>query len=72
MDDRTLSDVCRQIYRQHPNFQGKLPHIQSRGSEQFLLTFQTTADLPNGRKLPQTLRVVVTSKGKVLKVSTSR
>jgi hypothetical protein len=71
MDDRILSDVCSHIYRQYPEFSGKLPHVQNQGVEQFLLTFQTVAELPNGKKLPRTLRAVVTAKGKILKVSTS-
>ncbi len=72
MDDHTLNAVCSNIYRQHPEFQGKLPRLQKQGSDQFLLTFQSMAVLDNGKKLPRTLRVVVSAKGKILKMSTSR
>lgn len=72
MDQQKLNQVCEQVYRRFPQVAGSRPKVQSRPDQQYLLVFQGAGQAADGRKIPQTVRVVVSADGKILKTTTSR
>jgi hypothetical protein len=83
MDPKTIQKISSQVYRQFPEVEGVKPKVRQRppsvkpaskngSSETFLLTFQGSASLGSGKSIPRLVRVVATSQGKILKISTSR
>ncbi len=72
MNAQALAKACEQVYRRFPGLTGKSPQVQERPGEQFLLIFRGEAQAADGRKVAQTVRVVVSAAGKIIKVSSSR
>ncbi|HLA99471.1 MAG TPA: hypothetical protein VJL34_13545 [Anaerolineales bacterium] len=84
MDSNLLKKIVAQIQRRYPEFAQSQPRVrlqkapksQHAGQEpSYLLTFHTqaSAGVASERKsLPRWMRVVVSQKGKILKVTTSR
>lgn len=72
MDDRTLSSICRQVYEKFPEVKGSRPKVKSQGEDSSLLIFDGKASTPDGKVISRTVRVVVTSAGKITKITTSR
>ncbi len=72
MNAQVLGKVCQQVYRRFPELSGKSPQVQERPGQQFLLIFRGEAQAADGRKIAQTVRVVVSAAGKIVKVSSSR
>jgi hypothetical protein len=83
MDPKTLQKISNQVYRQFPEVAGVQPKVRQRpsagkpastngSSETYLLTFQGKASLGSGKSMPRLVRVVATSQGKIIKISTSR
>lgn len=81
MNEKLVENICREVYRRHPELRGRRPRIQPfilernslpNASPKFLLTFQGQATTANNKKLPYIVRVVVSAQGKILKMSMSR
>lgn len=72
MNQQVLNSVCQQVYRRFPAVSGSQPKVQPRAGDQFLLIFNGAAKAADGRKIAQTVRVVVSQDGKIVKVTTSR
>ena len=62
MDQKTISSVCQQIYRQFPELNGVSPSIKPQGSDNTLLIFHVNSKTPDGHILPRTVRAVVNNK----------
>ncbi len=84
MDPTVLKTVVAQIYRRFPEISGCQPKVRLQEALQpksiavnptYLLTFHSTAraqSATGSKTLPRWVRVVVSEKGKILKVTTSR
>lgn len=72
MDDKNFSAICRQVYRQYPEVNGARPVVHPHGDEHTLLVFHGKAKTANGQTIPRIVRVVVSQKGKITKITTSR
>lgn len=72
MNQQTLSKLCEQIYRRFPQVAGVQPSVQARPDGQSLLIFRATAKTADGRAMPQTVRVVASPEGKIIKATTSK
>ena len=72
IDSHTLNQICEQVYRRFPQVSGSRPKVQSRPDHQYLLVFNGAAQAADGRKIAQTVRVVVSQDGKIGKITTSR
>jgi hypothetical protein len=80
MDPKVLKTVVAQVQRRFPEFAGSQPKVRQQNAPQanaptYLLTFQSSAKVAssNGVKtMPRWVRVVVSEKGKIIKITTSR
>jgi len=84
MEAKVLKSVTSQVYKRFPEFAGCKPKVRQRNSAQpksasnsstYLLTFQSSARVTTSsgsKQIPRWVRVVVSDKGKILKVTTSR
>jgi hypothetical protein len=75
-----IDSIAKQIYRQFPEVKNARPSVQNQPTPktagvpngQFLLTFKGQGKGPGGKTIPRIVRVVADTRGKVLKISTSR
>ena len=84
MDEKTLKKVVSQIHRRFPEFTDSKPKVRTRKATQaksahadptYLLTFHTANKVKCGsgnKRIPRSVRVVVTERGQILKITTSR
>jgi hypothetical protein len=84
METDILQTVVAQIHRRFPEFAGVQPKVRPQDAPQakalfashtYLLTFHSVARAETSagsKSIPRWVRVVVTEKGKILKVTTSR
>jgi len=84
MDPHILKSVVAQIHRRFPEFAGSQPKVRPQDTPQpkallapqtYLLTFHSTAraqSATGNKAIPRWVRVVVTEKGRILKVTTSK
>lgn len=72
MDNRIMTEVCKRVYRDYPEFHGVNPKVSSQAEDRYLLLFNTSSKTANGKSIARSLRVVVDAKGKILKATTSR
>jgi len=87
MDLETIKTINKRIFRHFPDLKGIKPKIRKRNPPQpkrsppgdgvpkgptFLLTYQSNAKSEKGVVIPRWVRVVITQKGKILKITTSR
>lgn len=72
MNRQTLSKLCEQVYHRFPQVAGSQPTVQTRPDGQALLIFRGTAKTADGHTISQTVRVVATAEGKIVKTTTSR
>ncbi|HEX7974752.1 MAG TPA: hypothetical protein VF498_10110 [Anaerolineales bacterium] len=81
MDSKIVQSVCQEVYRRFPELAGVQPKVQAQASAQakspaasanYLLTFQGHATAADRQVMSRSVRVVVSDKGKILKISTSR
>ena len=72
MDKKALDKVCKNISNRFPPFKNTHPKVSKQGDDRFLLVFSGSGETPDGHKIKQTLRVVATDDGKILKTSMSR
>jgi len=72
MDKQAIDKVCRSIYRRFPPLKHKSPKVSSQGSGCYLLIFSGSGKTPDGKTIQQTVRVVATEDGRIIKTSMSR
>jgi len=79
LDPKVVSKVERMVRRRFPELAGARPKVAAKGTrkgkgarEVYVLTFQKSLPLPNGRRLTRVVRVTVERSGRVLKIVSSR
>lgn len=72
MDKKSLDKVCSQVYRRFPPFKDKKPKVTQQSEDRYLLIFSGVGEGPDGKEIQQTVRVVASSEGRILKTSMSR
>ena len=72
MQKNILDLICKDIYKQFPEVNGKKPKVRPQGSTHHLLIFHGSAETADGHQIPRTVRVVVDNDGEITKVTTSR
>jgi hypothetical protein len=72
MDKKALDKVCNKIYRRFPPLKDKRPRVSKQGENHYLLIFSGSGESPDGKTIQQTIRVVATEDGKIVKTSMSR
>ncbi len=72
MDKNALDKVCKNIYSRFPPLKNSRPKVSKQGEDRFLIVFSGSGESPDGKQIKQTLRVVATNDGKILKTSMSR
>jgi len=80
MDKVLREKVSKKIYKKYPGVDGVSPSIQEKSRKTkkekeeitFLLTYQSKTVQENGRNFTQKIKVTVSEKGKILRISTSK
>lgn len=72
MDDNSVEKVCNIVYSRFPFLRGQRPSISKQGEGNFLFLFSSIGNSPDGKLIQQTIRVVASEGGKILKTSMSR
>jgi hypothetical protein len=76
METKTIETICSQIYKRFPEVSGSKPRIQTQKTAEtdanYLMIFRGSSKTQDGKTMPRTVRVVVSERGKILKVTTSR
>ena len=72
MDKSVLDKVCAKVYQRFPHLHGKKPSVSRQAEGRFLLLFSGSSQTPDGKTIQQTLRVVASDEGHILKTSMSR
>lgn len=72
MDRNTLTGVCKKVYRRFPMIANKKPRVTAHGQDRYLLIFSSSGKTPDGKTIQQTIRVVTTADGRIIKSSMSR
>lgn len=74
MEKEAIQKISKSVSRKFPEMADKKPNVKrSNGEgETYELTYTATAKTASGKSIPRSVRVVATSSGKILKMSTSR
>ena len=78
MDNRTVDTINQQIYHRFPDVAGANPTVQPMNSGEkgveanYLLIYKKNAATASGKSITRVVRVVVSDRGKIIKVSTSK
>jgi hypothetical protein len=72
MNSDILSKVCKSVYARFPEVKGSHPSQSAQPGGRTLLIFEGNAATPDGHTIRRTVRVVVSEKGQVEKMTTSR
>lgn len=85
MEEKTIEAITQDIHRRFPEFAGIKPKVRVQPlpksenpviippeERNCLFTFQKNAKGPKGQVIPRWVRVVVSPKGKTIKVTTSK
>jgi hypothetical protein len=72
MDNSVLDKVCARVYQRFPYLNGKKPKVSRQAEGRYLLLFSGSSKTPDGKSIQQTLRVVASDEGRILKTSMSR
>ncbi len=67
-----IRKVTEQVLKKHPKLAGKLPKISEQSPGNYLLVYRFSDELPGGKSISQTVRVVADEQGKISKISSSR
>lgn len=71
-----VDKINRRVSRKFPEMSGSRPSVKKQsagdGAVQYLLTYRGQAHLPGGHKMSRIVRVVADTRGKVIKMSTSK
>jgi hypothetical protein len=80
MDKKLIEKLSEKIYKKYPHVKGASPSVQEKlrkdGNDKtittYLLTYQSKTVQENGRNFTQKIKVTVSEKGKILRISTSK
>ena len=72
MDKKSVDKVCKNIYKRFPPLSGSRPKVSKQGEDRYLLVFSGSGKTPDGKTIQQTIRVVATDEGRIIKTSMSR
>ncbi len=81
MEPRFVDAVCQQVYTRFPEVNGCAPKIQlqpagepgaAKKAPSYLFIFSGKGLTANGKAIARTVRVVVSERGKIVKMTTSR
>ena len=72
MDAKTINEVSQKVYSKFPEVRGATPKVKAQTGDTFLLIFEGSGKTPDGKTIVRTVRAVVTSAGKITKLTTSR
>ena len=81
-----IKDISAQVYGRFPELKNVSPNVRPQATpksvrtgntrasipNRYLLTFQGTATLPDGKSMQRVVRVIANDKGKVLKIALSK
>lgn len=67
-----IRKITEQVLKKHPKLAGKLPKISEQSPGNYLLVYRFSDELPGGKSISQTVRVVANEQGKISKISSSR
>lgn len=67
-----LNSICEQVYRRFPEVAGSQPSVHTRPGSQWMIIFHGVAKTADGRPIEHTIRVLASSTGRILKVTSSR
>jgi len=83
MDNKTISNVNKNVYKKYPDAKGVKPKIRKQSlaksssgnsvsGKNYLFTYHIKAITSNGKSLNKFVRAVVNKSGKIIKISTSK
>ena len=72
MDANQIDKVTSQVVQRFPGLAGSHPQVKPYNQGQFLLVYSANARTADGHPITQTVRVVASADGKVLKMTSSR
>jgi hypothetical protein len=77
MDKKLVEKISKKVYARFPEVKGKKPKIKTSktvSSDQgnYILTYNAMVKGIRGKSIPRHVRVVANTKGKIIKMSTSR
>lgn len=81
MDPKYIKSISNQVYRRFPELDGSKPKVRLQSAPKakstppapkYLLTYQGKAKSPTGKTILRLVRVIADTKGKILKITTSR
>lgn len=72
MENKSIDKVCQHVYRRFPSLKNKRPKVSKQDGERYLLVFSGSNTTEDGKTIQQTVRVVATSEGQIIKTSMSR
>ena len=72
MKAEVIVKVNQKDLKKHPKLSGVSPKVSALSTGSFLLQYSFRDDLPNGKSISQTIRVVADEDGKISKMSSSR
>lgn len=72
MDRSHLKSICDQVYRKYPEVKNSSPRVQTRSDGQFLVIFRGSGKAADGRTMATIVRAVVSTGGKIVKLTSSR
>jgi hypothetical protein len=76
MNKEVVKKISKHVYSRFPEMKGSKPKIKqskiAARDQNYIFTYNTTAQGPGSRTLPRFVRVVVDQRGKIIRMSTSR
>lgn len=72
MNADAIRKVNEKVYQKYIKLSGKKPKVSNLTSGTYLLLYSFSDELPGGKSLTQTIRVVADENGNVSKISSSR
>ena len=72
MKAESIRKVTEKVVKKHPKLAGKNPKVSILSPGKYLLQYSFNDDLPNGKTISQTIRVVADEEGNISKMSSSR
>jgi hypothetical protein len=72
MDNHAIDQVSKHVFQRFPGLKGSHPQVKPYAGEQFLLIYSGSAKTADGKTLRQTVRVVASPDGKIVKLTASR
>jgi hypothetical protein len=72
MDNHSIDQVSKHVFQRFPGLKGSKPQVKPYAGGQFLLIYIGSAKTADGKTIRQTVRVVSSSDGKIVKLTASR